>query len=641
MSPNLDSPVQTQMAVAVFKSPIGGEYHGNNRMEGKLTGRRRVFVQTETGCVLGMELDRSDNVHTVKRRLQLALNVPTEESSLTFGDMVLKNDLSAVRNDSPLLLTRNLLHRSSSTPCLSPTGRDIQQRDQSGPIEILGHSNSFAKTKLLVKEIVKAIKAGIDPLPVHSGLGGAYYFRNSRGESVAIVKPTDEEPFAPNNPKGFVGKALGLPGLKRSVRVGETGFREVAAYLLDYDHFANVPPTALVKITHSIFNVNDGVGGIKPQNKKLVSKIASFQQFIPHDFDASDHGTSSFPVAAVHRIGILDVRIFNTDRHAGNLLVRKLDGIGRFGQVELIPIDHGLCLPETLEDPYFEWIHWPQSSIPFSDDELEYIQMLDPIRDSEMLRKELPMIREACLRVLVLCTIFLKEAAAYGLCLAEIGEMMTREFRGGDEEPSELEVVCIEARRLIAEREMLSPKAEGLDEEFQFDMDCDDGGYEFTPKMNSEDFMAGTPFHLGFGSTIGRSPLYKLDESIEEEDESDVEDEDKDFIGVPAPGKNFTISKLSMLFKNTSFDEKNQKFSKFSGTKPEYGYLANSSSAHRSANEQLPASVSFVKLADMNDEGWAMFLEKFQDLLYPAFAKRKAVTLGQKQRQRLGTSCQF
>lgn len=391
MSRKLESPVQTQMAVALMRSsPLGGEYHGSQR---QLAGRRRVFVQTDKGCVLGMDLERGDNAHTVKRRLQLALNVPVEESSLTFGDVVLKNDLSAVRNDSPLLLTRNLLHRSSSTPCLSPTGRDIQQRDRSGPIEILGQSNRLDRMKQTVKDIVKAIKMGIDPVPVHGGLGGAYYFRNFQGDSVAIVKPTDEEPFAPNNPKGFVGKALGQPGLKRSVRVGETGFREVAAYLLDYDHFANVPPTALVKVTHSIFNVNDEVdNGNSFRKKRLVSKIASCQQFIPHDFDASDHGTSSFPVASVHRIGILDIRILNTDRHAGNLLVRKVgDGIGTFGQVELIPIDHGLCLPETLEDPYFEWIHWPQASIPFSEDELAYIANLDPSRDSEMLRRELPM----------------------------------------------------------------------------------------------------------------------------------------------------------------------------------------------------------------------------------------------------------
>ncbi|XP_038884666.1 phosphatidylinositol 4-kinase gamma 5-like [Benincasa hispida] len=643
MHRKLDSPVQTQMAVAAaFKSPLSGEYGGSKRMEGKQpTGRRRVFVQTDTGCVLGMELDRSDNAHTVKRRLQIALNVPTDESSLTFGDMVLKNDLSAVRNDSPLLLTRNILHRSSSTPCLSPTGRDIQQRDQSGPIEILGHSDRFVRTKQLVGEIIKAIKIGVDPIPVHSGLGGAYYFRNNRGESVAIVKPTDEEPFAPNNPKGFVGKALGQPGLKRSVRVGETGFREVAAYLLDYDHFANVPPTALVKITHSIFNVNDGVNGNMPSKKKLVSKIASFQEFIPHDFDASDHGTSSFPVVAVHRIGILDIRVFNTDRHAGNLLVRKLDGVGRFGQVELIPIDHGLCLPETLEDPYFEWIHWPQASIPFSDDELKYIKNLNPFEDSEMLRMELPMIREACLRVLILCTIFLKEAAAFGLCLAEIGEMMTREFRSGEEDPSELELICMEARQLIEEKEVLSPRIDLGDEEFQFDIDCDVEESDCSEEIEADDFYPTPPFHFSVGGGIhGRFPLCKLEESIEEE--NGEEDERGGFSDPFSSDRIPTISKLSMSLKNSSLGEKKKKHSNYFGTRPENGYMmTNTSSGHRSANEQLPASVTFVKLADMNEDSWSLFLDKFQELLHPAFAKRKSATLGQRQRQRLGTSCQF
>ncbi|CAI0390349.1 unnamed protein product [Linum tenue] len=627
MSRKLDSsPVQTQMAVAaVFKSPLSREM-----MDGKHSqpsGRRRVFVQTETGCVLGMELDRSDNAHTVKRRLSIALNVSTEESSLTFGDMVLKNDLSAVRNDSPLLLTRNHLHRSSSTPCLSPTGKDIQQKDKSALIEVLGHSESFSKMKHLVKDSVKAIKNGIDPLPVHGGLGGAYYFRNTRGESVAIVKPTDEEPFAPNNPKGFVGKALGQPGLKRSVRVGETGIREVAAYLLDHDHFACVPPTALVKITHSVFNVND-----------VISKIASFQQFIQHDFDASDHGSSSFPVSAVHRIGILDIRILNTDRHGGNLLVKKFDdGVGRFGQVELIPIDHGLCLPETLEDPYFEWIHWPQSSIPFSEDEIEYIAKLDPVEDCLMLKRELPMIRVACLRVLHLCTIFLKEAVNFGLCLAEIGEMMSREFRAGEEEPSELEVVCMEARRAIVEREVVSPRADVAgDSEFQFDIDCEEVDHHFAAKMTADEYMSRPVYQFGIGNGMGRSMLSKLDESIEEEEEESGEERG---ILPSAPMKFPSISMLSASLKDTKLSDKSQKYPKFSGDKPENGYLMNSSSGHRSASEQLPSSASFVKLADMPDEEWGVFLDKVQELLCPAFEKRKSVTIGQ--RQRLGTSCQF
>ncbi|XP_073011084.1 phosphatidylinositol 4-kinase gamma 7-like [Typha latifolia] len=650
MSPNLDSPVQTHMAIAALNRSFSSEYHGTNKSEGRPALWKRIFVQTDTGCVLGIELDRGDNVHTVKRKLQLALNFPTEESSLTFGDRILKNDLSAIRNDSPLLLTRNFLHRSSSSPCLSPTGMDLQQGDRSGLIEILGCSGCCPQTKPLVNDVVKAIKSGVGPISVQSGLGGAYYFRNIKGESVAIVKPTDEEPFAPNNPKGFIGKALGQPGLKRSVRVGETGFREVAAYLLDYGGFASVPPTVLVKITHSVFHVNEGVdcNNIKAYNRKTraVSKIASFQQFIPHDFDASDHGTSSFSVSAVHRIGILDVRIFNTDRHAGNLLVRKLEnGASKFGaQTELIPIDHGLCLPESLEDPYFEWIHWPQASIPFSEDELEYIANLDPIKDSEMLRMELPMIREACLRVLVLSTILLKEAASFGLCLAEIGQMMSREFTGMEEEPSELEVICIEAKSFVTERQVAAPsEADSGDDDdvIQFDIDCEDNA--IIPKA--------LPSCLGFKRGSSRSSLSKLDESVKEDEEEDDDNEENNIEDTTCfkPLNKWlpTASKLSKSLKGVSLVEKRNRYlcsfpkgKDNTKTNNSYSYIG-FQVKNRSANEKLPVSASFVTLADMGEEEWAAFLEKFQELLPGAFHAQKRWTAGQRQMQRLGTSCQF
>ncbi|XVF81784.1 hypothetical protein PTKIN_Ptkin15bG0184100 [Pterospermum kingtungense] len=629
--------VYNRMAVAAFKGFFNGECREDKRMERKPYARRRVFVQTETGCVMGIELDRSDNAHTVKRKLQVALNIPIEERSLIYGDMVLKNDLSTVRNDSPLLLTRNFLHRSSSTPCLSPTAKDIQQTDQSGPIEILACANHLSSTKEMVKEIVKAMKIGIDPIPVCGGLGGAYYFRNRQGDNCAIVKPTDEEPYAPNNPKGFVGKTLGQPGLKRSVRVGETGFREVAACLLDHDNFANVPSTALVKVTHSIFNVNDGVNGNKQQERKEVSKIASLQQFISHDFDASDHGTSSFPVAAVHRIGILDIHILNTDRHAGNLLVRKIDGDGGLGQVELVPIDHGLCLPENLEDPYFEWIHWPQASIPFSEDELEYISHLDPFQDAEMLRMELPMIREACLRVLVVCTIFLKEAAVFGLCLAEIGEMMSREFRGQEEEPSELEFICIEAKRLLEERNMLFEKVKAGESECQFEIDCEEEKVDLT--SNVEKKLASHTSCRPLGGNI-RSPLSKLDENVEEwtEEEENVIPSRSDEYAFVALDRAPTVPRLLMSMKNVSTGEKSWRHG---SAMQKDGYLAGTSSGNRSVAEQLPGSTSFVKLDDMSEEEWVQYLEHFQNLLFPAFSNRKAGSLGQRQRQRLGTSCQF
>ncbi|XP_062233072.1 phosphatidylinositol 4-kinase gamma 5-like [Phragmites australis] len=651
MSRNVESPVQTQMAVSALDRALSSEYPTKSRSETRAGGWKRLFVQTDTGCVLAVKLDRGDNVHTVKRKLQVALNFPTEESSLTLGDRVLKNDLSTIRNDSPLLLTKTFMHRSSSTPCMSPTGKDLhQQRDRGSPIELLVCPSRCSRTRQLVKDVARAIRNGVDPIPVNGGLGGAYYFRNSKGENAAIVKPNDEEPFAPNNPKGFTGKALGQPGLKRSVRVGETGFREVAAYLLDYDNSANVPPTVLVKISHPVFHMNEDVNCANKNaaegGTQAVSKIASFQQFIPHDFDASDHGTSSFPVSAVHRIGILDIRIFNTDRHAGNLLVRKQTGAGNFGnQTELIPIDHGLCLPECLEDPYFEWIHWPQASIPFSDDELEYIANLDPMKDADMLRMELPMIREACLRVLILSTIFLKEATAFGLCLAEIGEMMSREFTGMEDQPSELEFVCMEARRLATEREDCSTEHDSGDEDLtQFELDSED--HDMPKELSAH--------HFEFKGRNSRNPLSELDEGNEEEEEYDIEEEVESNAGklaCPKPVNKWlaNILKLSTSLKGVTLTDKTQR--RLSAV-PKGADSAKTSECNSnrpvsqvgnwgSANDTLPTSASFVKLADMGPETWGLFLEKFQELLPEAFRSCKCRATAQRAKQRLGTSCQF
>jgi len=48
-----------------------------------------------------------------------------------------------------------------------------------------------------------------------------------------------------------------------------------------------------------------------------------------------------FEIEEVHKIGILDVRILNADRNDENMLVKKNNG-----KFELIPIDHGLSLPD-------------------------------------------------------------------------------------------------------------------------------------------------------------------------------------------------------------------------------------------------------------------------------------------------------
>ncbi|KAG6411083.1 hypothetical protein SASPL_129157 [Salvia splendens] len=335
------------------------------------------------------------------------------------------------------------IHRSSSTPCLSHNSSNAEDDFSASPrIEIIvGHA--LPQVNALVVEVAMAMSTGVELERAPSGLGGAYFLHARNGGTIAVAKPVDEEPLAINNPKGFGGRMLGQPGMKSSIRIGETGARESAAYLLDHGGFSCVPPTALVKLSHFNFGLlkSGSDSGSNPSYK-----IASLQRFINHDSDAGDLGPSSFSATCVHHIGILDIRLMNLDRHAGNLLVRQENESYGLGKAELVPIDHGFCLPECLDNPYFEWQHWPQASLPFSEAEADYISSLDPFKDAELLRTHVPSIRESAIRVLILCTIFLKKAAAYGLCLVDIGEMMTREILGGKEHCSSLENLCVAAK---------------------------------------------------------------------------------------------------------------------------------------------------------------------------------------------------
>lgn len=391
-----------------------------------------------------------------------------DHNSLELGQTNLAHSFKRV-------LGANNFHRSFSTPCL-PLSTSAEEELGSNP-RIAIVIGCGAPSHALVVEVAIAMASGLRPLPLSKGLGGAYVFRSQNGHNIAVAKPADEEPLALNNPKGLGGQMLGQPGLKASIRVGETGIRELAAYLLDYGGFAGVPPSALVKFCNAPFSVTDAA---KVLPTPTPCRIASLHRFVDHDFDAGELGPSFYSVASVHRIGILDIRLLNLDRHAGNMIVKKNNHKG-IGDVDLVPIDHGLCLPEWLDDPYFEWLHWPQAYIPFSESELEYISKLDPFKDAEMLRTELPLLRESSVRVLLVCTIFLKQAALAGLCLSDIGQMMTRKFCGGEEIPSELENICFQVMSsipCISNNEKNKEETEKESKIFQFDNEIQDESNE-------------------------------------------------------------------------------------------------------------------------------------------------------------------
>ncbi|XVE73710.1 hypothetical protein DITRI_Ditri11bG0140400 [Diplodiscus trichospermus] len=282
----------------------------------------------------------------------------------------------------------------------------------------------------VIVDMINSTYDGLDSgkIPIRSveGTGGAYFMQDSAGQKfVAVFKPIDEEPLAINNPRKLPVSPDG-EGLKKGTRVGQGAFREVAAYILDHPKnsrhlmygdekgFAGVPPTAMIKCLHSGFNNPDDLATVK---------IGSLQMFVENMGSCEDMGPGSFPVEQVHKISVLDIRLANADRHAGNILLSKDED----GHTLLIPIDHGYCLPESFEDCTFDWLNWPQARQSYSPETVDYINSLDAEEDIALLKFlgwDMP---PKCARTLHISTMLLKKGAKRGLTPFVIGSIMCRE----------------------------------------------------------------------------------------------------------------------------------------------------------------------------------------------------------------------
>jgi len=241
------------------------------------------------------------------------------------------------------------------------------------------------------------------------GVNGTYFLRDENGKFCGVYKPMDEEGHSTNNPKRSDENQDVFAS--RGIIEGEGALREVAAYRLDSGHFSGVPETFMAKLQHPNFHAEDG---------SPVTKMGSLQNFVENDGNAEDVGFSKFPVHQVHKIGILDMRIFNNDRHGGNILLKEIDD----GTIELIPIDHGLSLPSTLDRAWFDWLTWPQAKVPFEKEAREYINSIDVEADAKTLREI--GIREESIRTMIISTTLLKKGAAANLTLYEIASMVCR-----------------------------------------------------------------------------------------------------------------------------------------------------------------------------------------------------------------------
>jgi len=287
-----------------------------------------------------------------------------------------------------------------------------------------------------------------DPEICEEGLNGTYFLKDKDGEMIAVFKPQDEEGNSPNNPK----KSTPSEFVERGVLDGEGAQREVAAYLLDkQDGFAGVPKTTMVKLSHPIFGQNE--------DGQAKAKTGSLQQFVRNDGASWDIGFNIFPVHEVHKIAIFDLRIFNNDRHGGNMLMTMKND----GTYYLTPIDHGFSISSTLSRAWFDWLTWPQARKPFSQEELDYIAAIDSTKDVQILKSL--QIRPECLRTMKISTMILQKGAAVGLTLYDLGCIVSRAVL---EEPSELELLYHQALKELGfvDEEIRTEQEEKLLEAF-------------------------------------------------------------------------------------------------------------------------------------------------------------------------------
>lgn len=290
----------------------------------------------------------------------------------------------------------------------SEGGNDVQSEGVPAAtwIEVIVPETLDAETV----EWVERLEEGLEFFPPQlssDGVNGTYFLFDATGKPLAVFKPQDEEGNSFNNPKKEMLCSMGntkMNQLKQGLLVdGEGALREVAAYLMDLQvcGFYGVPPTILAS-----------VGG----------KTGSLQRFVKNHGCAHDFGPGVFHTRQVHKVGILDIQILNMDRHLGNLLVRKLP---RGRGAELIPIDHGFSLPDSLQGATFDWLMWPQCKRPFDKETLQVIESIDVETNLSLLRNL--GIREECLQTMKATTAWLKRGARAGLNLQSIAEV----FCGG------------------------------------------------------------------------------------------------------------------------------------------------------------------------------------------------------------------
>mmetsp|Transcript_35923 Transcript_35923/g.95345 ORF Transcript_35923/g.95345 Transcript_35923/m.95345 type:complete len:499 (-) Transcript_35923:375-1871(-) len=215
-----------------------------------------------------------------------------------------------------------------------PSGRARSKSRPLRRIDTVG--NELEQTQPARREmLIHSIRKDLRTVDIDEGQTGTVYALETGGDKVAVFKPLAGEHFE-----------------RRGVDVGTGALREEAAYLIDRiaGSQAGVPVTSRTRIT-----VNGEI--TEGSVQAFVGDVVGFAEDfgMPRDFERA---CAFVPQEAVEALALLDMRLFNMDRHTGNLMFLHAEKPHALG-----PIDHGCCLPPwwMLSEAVFDaWLEWPQ-----------------------------------------------------------------------------------------------------------------------------------------------------------------------------------------------------------------------------------------------------------------------------------------
>lgn len=429
-------------------------------------------------------------IKDVKDLLQQHLHVPPSAQRLYFGPLLTSagelpnhrtlHDAGIYRSGETLLL--DIKGGAVDSGIGSSEGTSISSLRSTAVSDVCVSSSMLDTAPRPLRRIVQQARRGfalgLKPELVLDGSGGTYFLHDARKVKVAVFKPADEEPYAENNPRGYVAQGrpceydFGLDdgmSLRAGICPGEACLREVAAFLLDHGGFSGVPMTTLAEARHPAFNTNGArlklsqggaavgshsltlaspgmsVSSTSSHQNQMEKKVGSLQEYVHAECSMDDLSPSKLSVDEVHKIAILDIRLMNADRNSANLLCRRRP---EDNTLELVPIDHGYCLRSVCDVAWFDWcwLDWAQVKEPLCKKSRDYVLGLDIEADVRLLQERLHIGTEA-LDYFRASSKLLQAGVKAGLTLYDIAVMCCRNDNVG-EVPSKLEMLVSMASEL-------------------------------------------------------------------------------------------------------------------------------------------------------------------------------------------------